>query len=60
MAKDVQQLQAILDYTYMYCTCVYEEGEESTSTVHTHAPNGTVGANQRPMNAANTRPYIQA
>ena len=45
MAKATKWLQAILDYMKV---------KSITSTVHTHPPNGSGGANQRPKKMAIT------
>ena len=50
MAEAVKPLQAILDYM--------KKVKSSTSSVHTHPPNGRGGANQRPMKLAIARAYI--
>ena len=44
MAKAMKWLQAILDYM--------KKVKSSTSSVHTHPPNGRGGANQRPRKMA--------
>ena len=50
MAKAVKRLQAILDYM--------KKVKSSTSSVHTHPPNGRGGANQRPMKMVIAWAYI--
>ena len=50
MAKATKWLQAILDYM--------KKVKSSTSSVHTHPPNGRGGANQRPRKMASAGLYI--